>query len=73
MSRITTLILGIALLAAGCGSDGGKMASGFDKEVLMNPNSEELQQQAPDEYQVLFETTAGDFTLEVKRTTAPRG
>jgi peptidyl-prolyl cis-trans isomerase A (cyclophilin A) len=65
------------LVAAGCGSEGSNGENGgtgdSDKGVLMNPQSEEFQQQAPEEYEALFETSAGDFTIKVERTKAPLG
>jgi len=66
-----------ALVAAGCGSEGsnGKNGGtgGSDKGVLMNPQSEEFQQQAPEEYEALFETSAGNFTIKVERAKGPLG
>ena len=57
------------LLAAGCGSDDGKL----NKEALMEPTSEEMKAEGPEEYTVIFETTAGEFELTVHRDWAPRG
>ncbi len=41
------------------------------KEILMNPN--ELNEKAPNTFQVLFDTTKGEFTVEVTRAWAPKG
>jgi len=40
---------------------------------LTNPNAPEMNQTAPDVYRVKFETSAGDFQVEVTRAWAPRG
>lgn len=59
------------LLAAGCGSDDGM--GKLNKEALMEPTSEEMKAAGPEEYTVIFETTAGEFELTVYRDWAPRG
>lgn len=41
------------------------------EEILMNPN--ELNEKAPRTFQVLFDTTKGEFTVEVTRAWAPKG
>ena len=77
MLRISILLMTWTLVAAGCGSEGSNGESGgtgdSNKGVLMNPQSEEFQQQAPDEYEALFETSAGNFTIKVERAKAPLG
>jgi len=77
MLRISILLMTWALVAAGCGSEGSNGGNegigSSDKGVLMNPQSEELQQTAPDEYEAVFETSAGDFTITVDRNLAPIG
>ncbi len=66
------LLLSCALLlATGCGSDDGTGEP--NKEVLMDPTSEDMKLEAPSDYTVLFETTAGNFEIEVQRDWAPRG
>jgi len=65
------VVLSCALLAAiGCGSDGGVE---LNEEVLMEPTSDEMKTEAPEQYAVTFETTAGNFVLTVYRDWAPRG
>ena len=39
----------------------------------MNPNSPEMKKTAPDEFRAKFETSAGDFVVEVKRELSPNG
>lgn len=65
------VVLSCALLAAiGCGSDGGVE---LNEEALMEPTSDEMKTEAPEQYAVTFETTAGNFLLTVYRDWAPRG
>ena len=65
------VVLSCALIAAmGCGSDGGVE---LNEEVLMEPAGDEMKTEAPQEYAVTFETTAGNFVLTVYRDWAPRG
>jgi peptidyl-prolyl cis-trans isomerase A (cyclophilin A) len=40
---------------------------------LLNPKSEAMNKTAPDLFKVKFETTAGDFVMEVHRDWSPRG
>lgn len=44
-----------------------------DLKVISDPSHEKMNLTAPDTYEVLFKTTAGDFTVEVTRAWAPRG
>ncbi len=65
------IVLSCALIAAiGCGSDGGVE---LNEEALMEPTSDEMKTEAPEQYAVTFETTAGNFVLTVYRDWAPRG
>jgi peptidyl-prolyl cis-trans isomerase A (cyclophilin A) len=65
------VVLSCALIAAiGCGSDGGVE---LNEEALMEPTSDEMKTEAPEQYAVTFETTAGNFVLTVYRDWAPRG
>ena len=65
------VVLSCALLAAiGCGSDGGVE---LNEEALMEPTSDEMKTEAPEQCAVTFETTAGNFVLTVYRDWAPRG
>ena len=41
------------------------------QEILMNPTK--LNEKAPDTFQVLFDTSKGEFTVDVTRAWAPRG
>ena len=69
MMRIALLVS--ALLALGCGADG--QDDGVNKEVLMDPKGEAMKQEAPAEFVALFETSAGNFKIQVTREWAPRG
>lgn len=74
MLRVYSFILGMALVAAGCGSqEGTSDSSNIDKGVLMDPQSEVMKEQAPDQFAARFETSAGDFTIAVERDLAPQG
>ncbi|MEM9414577.1 MAG: peptidylprolyl isomerase [Planctomycetota bacterium] len=56
------------------GADGDAAAvAQADLEVLTDPSHEAMNQTAPDAYDVLFHTTAGDFTVHVTRDWAPKG
>ena len=41
--------------------------------ALLKPDTEELTSPAPNEFSVLFQTSKGDFTLNVKRDYSPKG
>ena len=43
----------------------------YSQEILMNPN--EMNETAPDTFQVLFDTSKGEFTVDVTRAWAPKG
>lgn len=71
----------IAMLALpACADHHGEAAAGeqaepreVDLEVIADPGHELMSQQAPETYQALFHTTAGDFTIEVTRAWSPNG
>ena len=65
-----TLVLMVASLT-GCGAKDG--SSAYNREALMDPTGPEVNQQAPDQFKVRFETTAGVFVIEATRAWAPRG
>ena len=47
--------------------------AGPDREALMDPAAAAFKQVAPEQFRVVFETSAGDFTVEVDRALAPAG
>ncbi len=49
------------------------MEGGATANPLLNPSSEAMNETAPDLFQATFETTKGDFTIEVRREWAPNG
>lgn len=81
--RTAVAALGLfALAAAGCRGERG----GGEQQVrqqaaetaapanpLLDPNSPEMNQTAPDVYRVRFETSKGAFIVEVNRAWAPKG
>ncbi len=71
------LVGAVALLAACSGAERDheeeSAAQAAAVSPLTNPNAPEMNETAPDVYRVKFETSAGDFELEVTRAWAPRG
>lgn len=72
MLRMVALASGlIAAAVMGCGQESDSVGS--NTEALMNPDSPEMTQTAPEQFSVKMETTAGDFVIEVQRSWAPHG
>jgi len=74
------MVLAVAWAGAGCGGGGGDESHGSAESVdmgkdgpLYNPDHPEMQEQAPEKFQVKFDTSAGEFILDVSRDLAPRG
>lgn len=65
MRKVLLAIAAVAL--AGCSTDSAKQAPAGEKSAPTKAA------QAPDEFHVKFETTKGDFVMEVVREWAPRG
>ena len=65
----------VALLFAGCGGEDGSSGGGAtaSDSPLLDPTSAEMTATAPDTYQVRFETTKGDFVVQVQRSLSPNG
>ncbi len=57
------------VILTACGSDSGKV----NKEALMEPRSDEMKLEAPEQFSVTFETSAGIFEITVNRDWAPNG
>lgn len=72
MARSFYPAIATLLLLSACGSQMAE-TGGFDREALMDPQAEALQQQAPDEFDARFETSAGSFVVHVERAQAPHG
>jgi len=64
--------LAVAILCLGCGT-GGDGTVQVNTEALMNPDGPEMNKTAPDEFRAKFETSAGDFVIDVKRELGPNG
>jgi homoserine O-acetyltransferase len=62
--RVAATLLGVAMVASG---------QAQIRDVLLNPNSPELQQRAPDVCRIALDTTRGAMTLEMRREWAPHG
>jgi len=63
----------LALLVAGCGGEGGGEGGTPADSPLLAPSSAAMTATAPDSYRARFETTAGDFVVEVRRELSPNG
>lgn len=86
---MTMVLLAGVLGASGCGpgadapsvistpaevaNAGVSPNSGEPSSPLADPSNESMNQTAPAEFDVLFHTSAGDFTVHVTRDWAPRG
>jgi peptidyl-prolyl cis-trans isomerase A (cyclophilin A) len=70
---LPVLLVSLALFA-GCGGEGGSGGGGTAADSpLLDPTSAAMTATAPDSYRVRFETTAGDFVVEVRRALSPNG
>jgi len=70
---VATLLTFVALLAA-CGGEGGGGGGGTPADSpLLDPASAAMNATAPDSYRARFETSRGDFVIEVQRALSPRG
>jgi peptidyl-prolyl cis-trans isomerase A (cyclophilin A) len=68
--RYLPILLGMALSGCAIGMRGEPTPV---LPPLLDPSSPEMNLVAPDTFKVLFETTSGDFVLEVERELAPLG
>jgi peptidyl-prolyl cis-trans isomerase A (cyclophilin A) len=72
-SALPALLLSLAL-STGCGGEGGSAGGSTPADSpLLAPTSAEMTATAPDSYRARFETTAGDFVIEVRRDLSPNG
>jgi peptidyl-prolyl cis-trans isomerase A (cyclophilin A) len=66
----------VALGGTGCGGKESQDASetmAMEDGPLLNPDHQEFQKQAPATFKVKFQTSAGDFTLDIVRAWSPAG
>ena len=68
MKRSALLIIALAAFGCKTGGQGGEA----NKEILMDPGKA-LSEQAPDEFAVRLETSAGPVVIQVTRDWSPRG
>ena len=61
--------ISLLLLAIGCKKEEARST----QSALLTPDPAELNAPAPGKFQIKFETTAGDFTIEVYRDWSPHG
>jgi peptidyl-prolyl cis-trans isomerase A (cyclophilin A) len=79
MRRMGLGLLGMLFFVVGCGQDQERAApeqeAPAEPEAVApaEPESEPVPETAPDEFRVLFETSAGEFTVLVERSLAPHG
>lgn len=73
MKRLLAGSIAVAIALAVSVGSGSAEEGDAAPSPLMDPKCEAMTQQAPDVCKIKFETTAGDFVLEVKRSWAPRG
>jgi len=71
MSDMKRFSISIATVAAGALLASAAFAAG--KPALTQPKSPEMNQKAPDVFKAKFETSRGDFVIEVHREWAPLG
>jgi peptidyl-prolyl cis-trans isomerase A (cyclophilin A) len=69
----TAAVLLLALTTTGCGGDTGGEAAANGESPLLYPQSSDFSAEAPASYQARFETSEGDFVVEVQRAWAPVG
>jgi len=69
------LLVALLLVTSACAPRSASVPMGPEapRSPLLDPGSPEMTAQAPDLYKVLFETSAGDFVVEVERDLAPLG
>ncbi|XAL98276.1 peptidylprolyl isomerase [Phycisphaeraceae bacterium D3-23] len=89
LTRSTLALLALGLFACGqttgqadepgANTDADGQANAADvtleegNDVIADPGHEDMNQTAPDEFDALFHTTAGDFTIHVTRAWSPKG
>jgi len=73
-SRATFAFMAACALLTSCGGDGGASGGGTASDSpLLRPTSTEMTATAPESYRVRFQTTAGDFVVQVERSLSPHG
>ena len=72
MRPMIVLVAGWAAAMVGCGQPERGLPAGRDA-AAKGPADPAVQQPGPDRFSVRFETTAGNFTVEVDRALAPHG
>jgi peptidyl-prolyl cis-trans isomerase A (cyclophilin A) len=73
MTTTTSRLLAGAAILAICTGVAHAAEATDSTNPLLNPESKAMNQQAPEVYQAKFETSQGDFVIEVHRDWAPRG
>jgi peptidyl-prolyl cis-trans isomerase A (cyclophilin A) len=75
MRRLLSVSAAAFLLGlSGCATAAGRApVPDSPRTILLNPQHVEMTQEAPDRFKAWFETTEGDFIVEVNREWAPQG
>jgi len=73
IDHVPRLLLLALLPLVGCAGQAAVPQPAPEPSPLLDPAGAAMQQQAPDTFKVLFETTAGDFVVQVVRGWAPLG
>lgn len=72
-SRPCFLLATLTLVCTSCGRDTVDRAGTASDSPLMDPRSPAMTATAPESFRARFETSAGDFVVEVRRVWAPNG
>jgi len=71
LTAIALITIATMFFAAALGSAADPVAAQSNREKLMNPA--QLNETAPEKFQAKFDTSKGEFTIEVTRAWAPKG
>ena len=71
--RLAAAMAGLAALSCGPGDPRGKASDTSPREILLDPSHPAWAEAAPDTFLARFETSTGDFAIEVVRAWAPTG
>ena len=71
--RLAAALAGLAASSCGPGDPRGNASDTSPREILLDPSHPAWAEAAPDTFHVRFETSTGDFVIEVVRAWAPTG
>jgi len=73
VSAFGACLLAVATVSAAAAQESQRAGSSTRRSPLMDPYSRAMNREAPEVYQAKFETSKGDFVIEVHRDWAPLG